>query len=32
MEAHDAYQQDPLHQAFLANKELWERVQIYDAD
>ena len=31
MEAHDTYQQDPLHQAFLAN-ELWERVQIYDAD
>jgi len=32
MAAHDAYQQSPLHQAFLENKELWERVQIYDAD
>ena len=32
MAAHDAYQQSPLHQKFLENKELWERVQIYDAD
>ena len=32
MAAHDAYQQNPLHQKFLENKELWERVQIYDAD
>lgn len=32
MAAHDAYQRNPLHQAFLENKELWERVQIYDAD
>jgi hypothetical protein len=32
MAAHDAYQQSPLHQAFLENNELWERVQIYDAD
>ena len=32
MAAHDAYQQSPLHQTFLENKELWERVQIYDAD
>lgn len=32
MAAHDAYQQSPLHQAFLKNKQLWERVQIYDAD
>ena len=32
MAAHDAYQQSPLHQAFLENKALWERVQIYDAD
>jgi len=31
--AHDAYQEDPLHQAFIANnKELWKRVKIYDAD
>ena len=32
MAAHDAYQQNQLHQKFLENKELWERVQIYDAD
>ena len=32
MAAHDAYQRNPLHQTFLENKELWERVQIYDAD
>jgi hypothetical protein len=32
MAAHDAYQQSPQHQAFLENNELWERVQIYDAD
>ena len=32
MAAHDAYQQSPLHQTFLENNELWERVQIYDAD
>lgn len=31
--AHDAYQEDPLHQAFItANKALWEQVKIYDAD
>jgi len=31
--AHDAYQADPLHQAFLTgNKALWEQVKIYDAD
>ena len=31
--AHDAYQEDPLHQTFIAdNKELWKRVKIYDAD
>lgn len=30
--AHDAYQIDPLHLAFVANcKHLWTRVQIYDA-
>ena len=29
--AHDAYQQDPLHQAFLARfARHWERVQIFD--
>lgn len=33
MDAHDAYQQDPLHQAFLARfARHWERVQIYDFD
>ena len=32
MTAHEAYQQSPLHQTFLEKKELWERVQIYDAD
>ena len=32
MAAHDAYQQNQLHQKFLENKKLWERVQIYDAD
>jgi hypothetical protein len=32
MAGHDAYQSDPLHQAFLANcRALWTRVQIYDA-
>ena len=31
--AHDAYQADPLHQAFIAaNKALWKQVKIYDAD
>lgn len=31
--AHDAYQQDPLHQAFLqAHKEKWERVRVFDAE
>lgn len=30
--AHDAYQIDPIHLAFVANcKALWTRVQIYDA-
>lgn len=30
--AHDAYQVDPLHLAFIANfKSFWSRVQIYDA-
>lgn len=30
--AHDAYQVDPIHQAFIARcKNLWARVQIYDA-
>jgi hypothetical protein len=30
--AHDAYQIDPVHQAFVARfKSCWERVQIYDA-
>ncbi len=31
--AHDAYQADPLHLAFVAQfKDRWQRVQIYDAD
>ncbi|MFQ3224062.1 MAG: hypothetical protein ACI8Z5_000305 [Lentimonas sp.] len=31
--AHDAYQDDPIHQTFIAdNKELWKKVKIYDAD
>ncbi len=31
--AHDAYQIDPLHKAFLAQfKPYWERVQIYDVE
>jgi hypothetical protein len=31
--AHDAYQADPLHKAFLEqNRHLWQRVQVYDAD
>jgi hypothetical protein len=30
--AHDAYQADPIHLAFVAScKDLWTRVQIYDA-
>jgi len=30
--AHDAYQIDPVHKAFVAEfKANWERVQIYDA-
>lgn len=30
---HDAYQADPVHQAFIAAcAPYWERVQIYDAD
>lgn len=33
LEAHDAYQIDPLHKAFLSTyAPLWTRVQIYDAD
>ena len=32
MAAHDAYQQSPLTSDILGKKELWERVQIYDAD
>jgi hypothetical protein len=32
IEAHDAYQVDPLHEAFNQNfRELWARVQVYDA-
>lgn len=32
-EGHDAYQVDPVHQAFADNcKEFWTRVQIYDFD
>jgi hypothetical protein len=31
--AHDAYQADPIHQAFIAKyKDFWEKVKIYDAD
>ena len=30
--AHDAYQIDPIHTEFLKNKDLWEKVKIYDAD
>jgi hypothetical protein len=31
--AHDAYQVDPIHLAFVANfKTCWTRVQIYDAE
>ncbi len=31
--AHDAYQEDPIHTAFLGQfSTYWERVQIYDAD
>lgn len=33
MAAHDAYQVDPLHLAFLENnKALWKKVKIYDAE
>jgi hypothetical protein len=31
--AHDVYQEDPLHLAFIKNcSHMWERVKIYDAD
>lgn len=31
--SHDAYQADPLHEAFLAqNRECWDKVVVYDAD
>jgi hypothetical protein len=31
--AHDAYQADPIHHAFIARyKELWARVLVYDAE
>ena len=31
--AHDAYQVDPIHLAFIAScKQFWARVQIYDAE
>ena len=31
--AQNAYQQDPIHQAFIAeHKEKWEQVKVYDAD
>ncbi len=33
MAEHDAYQTDPLHQAFLGQfSEYWDKVVIYDAD
>jgi hypothetical protein len=31
--AHDAYQQDPIHQAFIkAHKDKWKRVRVFDAE
>ena len=31
--AHDSYQEDPLHMAFINNcSHMWDRVKIYDAD
>ena len=31
--AHDVYQEDPLHLAFIENcSHMWERVKIYDSD
>jgi len=30
--AHDMYQVDPIHIEFLKNKDLWEKVTIYDVD
>jgi hypothetical protein len=31
--AHDAYQQDPLHRAFLqTHKDKWKRVRVFDAE
>ncbi|NBB80105.1 MAG: Dabb family protein [Verrucomicrobia bacterium] len=31
--AHDAYQQDPLHQEFLrTHKDKWKRVRVFDAE
>ena len=30
--AHDAYQEDPIHDAFRELSQLWQRVQIYDAE
>jgi len=31
--AHDAYQDDPIHHAFIAKyQDLWARVQVYDAE
>lgn len=31
--AHNAYQEDPIHQAFLkTHKEKWEKVRVFDAD
>jgi hypothetical protein len=31
--AHDAYQVDPIHLAFIGScKQFWARVQIYDAE
>ncbi|MCF3651914.1 Dabb family protein [Synoicihabitans lomoniglobus] len=33
VEAHNAYQIDPIHLAFIAScKHLWDRVQVYDVD
>lgn len=32
MAAHDAYQADPIHEAFLKNNPLWKQVKVYDAD
>ena len=33
VQAHNAYQKDPIHKAFIMeHKEKWEQVRVYDAD